>query len=164
MITFSRKDLIKSQKSKLDRIYKDVNFFVWLGWVLTTIISVVVMYFFSIMIGVWLEALVMLACALYYLTMSFVRERMNIGYYQTAKEIQIDIIETGFAIKEITKEDKFEYVLTYDQIFKVVEYKGYFSISLTNEGMITLPDCPQAEELKEELKRNVKNRYFVLKD
>lgn len=72
MITFSRKDLIKSQNSKLDRIYKDVNFFVWLGWVLTTIISVVVMYFFSIMIGVWLEALVMLACALYYLTMSFV--------------------------------------------------------------------------------------------
>lgn len=161
MITFSRKELIQSQNSKLDRIYKDVNYFIWLGWILITIISLVVMYFFSIMIGLWLEAVVLLSCALYYLTMSFVRERMNIGYYQSAKEVQIDIIKTGLAIKEITKEDSFDYMLSYEQIYKVVEFKGYFSIFLTNEGRITLPNCPQADELKDVLKKEIKNRFFV---
>ena len=69
MVTFDRKNLIESQKNKLDRIYKDINFFVWLGWIITTIISIVVMYFFSIVAGLWFESVVVFCCAMYYMIM-----------------------------------------------------------------------------------------------
>lgn len=161
MIKFNRKDLINSQIDKLERIYKDVNYFIWLGWVIATIFASVVMYFFSIMGGLWFEAVVVFSCAIYYLIMSFVRERLYLGYYQNAKEIQIDWLAEGIAIKELTKENEFDYLVAYSQIYKIIEYKKYFVILLKNEGRITLPNIEQAQQLKTELKNNIGNRYFV---
>ena len=58
MVIFDRKLLIQSQNDKLERIYRDVNFFVCLGFILITIMVTVVMYFFSIVAGLWVEAVV----------------------------------------------------------------------------------------------------------
>ncbi|MDE6968037.1 MAG: YcxB family protein [Clostridia bacterium] len=161
MITFDRQQLIKSQNDKFNRVYMDINFFVWLGWGLTTVMVAVIMYFFSINVGLWLEAFVLFGCSIYYLLMSFVKERVALGYYQKVKEIQMDITSDGIVLKEIFKEDEIDYLISFNEIYKVVEYKNYFVIMLKNEGRIVLPNSDDITDLKTTFKNRIKSRYHV---
>lgn len=162
MVIFDRKLLIQSQNKKLERVYKDINFFVWLGFILITIIVAVIMYFFSIIAGLWVEAVISFCCSMYYMIMSFVRERMALGYYQKAKQINVNYTKDGLVIKEITKDSEKDYLVAYKDISRIFEYKGYFVIMMKNEGKITLPNSEEAEELKEQLKTLLTNAYFVI--
>ncbi len=162
MVTFDRKSLIESQKNKLDRIYTDINFFVWLGWVITTIVSIVVMCFFSIVAGLWLEAVVVFCCSMYYMMMSFVKERMALGYYQKAKSITVSSIKEGLVFKQVTKDDEKDFLIAYSDINRVFEHKTFIVIMLKSEGKITLPNLPEAEEIKQLLKDKLHSAYLIL--
>lgn len=162
MVTFDRKNLIESQKNKLDRIYKDINFFVWLGWIITTIISIVVMYFFSIVAGLWFESVVVFCCAMYYMIMSFVKERMALGYYQKAKSITVSSIKKGLVFKQVIKDDEKDFLIAYCDINRVFEYNTFIVIMLKSEGKITLPNVPEAEEIKQLLKDKLQSAYLIL--
>ena len=54
MVTFDRKSLIESQNNRFSHLYNDINFYVLLGFTLTTVVVIVVTYFFSILIGLWI--------------------------------------------------------------------------------------------------------------
>ncbi len=164
MIIFDRKLLIQSQNDKLERIYRDVNFFVCLGFILITIMVTVVMYFFSIVAGLWVEAVVIFCCSMYYMIMSFVRERMALGYYQKAKQIIVNYTKNGLVVKEVTKESEKDYLVAYNDIHRILEYKAYFVIMMKNEGKITLPNIVEADELKEQLKTQIGNAYLVVEN
>lgn len=164
MVIFDRKLLIQSQNDKLERIYRDVNFFVCLGFILITIMVTVVMYFFSIVAGLWVEAVVIFCCSMYYMIKSFVRERMALGYYQKAKQIIVNYTKNGLVVKEVTKESEKDYLVAYNDIHRILEYKAYFVIMMKNEGKITLPNIVEADELKEQLKTQIGNAYLVVEN
>lgn len=161
MVKFDRKQLINSQSSKLNKIYKDTNFFVWLGWSLITVVIIVIMYFYSINIGLWIEAVVTFGCAMYYMIMSFVKERIFLGYYLSVNEIEIFAIKDGVAIKEVTNEQTNDFLVSYEQIAKVIEYKNYIVIKLKDEGCVTIPNTDEATEFKTALSNKIKSRYHV---
>ena len=98
MVTFDRKSLIESQNNRFSHLYNDINFYVLLGFTLTTVVVIVVTYFFSILIGLWIEAIMVFACAMYYMLMSFTKEKMYLGYYQQATEISVAVAENGLVI------------------------------------------------------------------
>lgn len=161
MIIFDRQSLIASQNSKLNHIYKDVNFFVWLGWGLVTLVVAMAIYFFSITIGLWMEAVVVFLCAMYYMIMSFVKEKMALGYYQKTKEIRVRWTKQGIAIKEFTKDAQIDSLVGFTQIKRVTEYNHYIEIKLKNEGVVTLPNTDDCTELKEVLQNKLKSLYRV---
>lgn len=163
MVTFNRKSLIYSQINRFNHIYNDINFFVCVGFVLITIVAAVVMYFFSIMIGLWIVAIVSFGCALYYLILSFTKEKLMLGYYQQVLELNIVCTKNGIVINELTKtQQKNDYMIAYKDIYKVLEYNKYIIIMLKNEGRITLPNITKSQDLKTRLKSEVSDIYRVI--
>ena len=96
--------------------------------------------------------------------MSFVRERMALGYYQKAKQIIVNYTKNGLVVKEVTKESEKDYLVAYNDIHRILEYKAYFVIMMKNEGKITLPNIVEADELKEQLKTQIGNAYLVVEN
>ncbi len=163
MVTFDRKSLIESQNNRFSHLYNDINFYVLLGFTLTTVVVIVVTYFFSILIGLWIEAIMVFACAMYYMIMSFTKEKMYLGYYQQATEISVAVAENGLVIDEVTKlQEENNYLISYKNIYRVIEYNKYFIIMMKNEGRILLPNVVGTEELKECLKTKLGKDYRVV--
>ncbi len=163
MVIFDRKSLIESQNDRFNHIYNDINFFVWLAFALTTIVAVMITYFFTIAVGLWMEAIFTFCSAMYYLIMSFTKEKMALGYYQQAVEISAVCTVNGLVLTEITKsQEKIDYMIAYDNIYKVVEYNKYFIIMLKNEGRITLPNLSGAADIKNTLKDKLGNIYHII--
>lgn len=161
MVEFKRKELMESQIENFERIYQNVNFFVWLLWGLVTIVSLVAMYFFSITLGLWFLAFATFASAIYYFILSFIKERVHIGYYQRIKKIQVLLTKDGIVAKEFFKDQEKDYLVAYDTIYKILQYKNYAIIKLINEGSITLPYEKASEEFFATLKGKIKEKYKI---
>ncbi len=86
------------------------------------------------------------------------------GYYQKAKQIIVNYTKNGLVVKEVTKESEKDYLVAYNDIHRILEYKGYFVIMMKNEGKITLPNIVEADELKEQLKTQIGNAYLVVEN
>lgn len=163
MVIFDRKSLIESQNNRFNHIYNDINFFVWLAFALTTILVIMITYFFTIVVGLWVEAIFTFCAAMYYLIMSFTKEKMALGYYQQALEISAVCTTNGVVFTETTKtQEKNDYMIAYENIYKVLEYNKYFIIMLKNEGRITLPNIKEATDLKNTLKDKLGNIYHSI--
>lgn len=162
MVNLDRKILIKSQRYRFQHVYQDVNFGVWLAWGLVTLVAALIMYFFSINLGLWLEALTLFCCALYYLAMSFAKEKLELGYYQKILTLGVACSDSGLIMAERTKQEENKYLVAYNQIRKAEEYNGYINIVLANEGRIVLPNTPELCDVKASLSKRLGKRYRVI--
>lgn len=163
MVTFDRKNLIMSQCARLDRMYKDINFFVILLCTIVTIVSIVAMTFFSIAVGLWIEAVVIFISAMYYMIMSFIKERMMLGYYQKAKYIDVNATIEGLVLKQVMRDSEKDYLVNYNEISRVIVNNDFFVICLKNEGKIALPNTIEAHKILNVLREQLKGMFVVLK-
>lgn len=163
MITFSRQSLIQSQQELFLKNYKNINFFIWLLGICTTIVSAVVVWFFSIALGLWLQAAVLFGSAIYYLLMSFIKERVLIGYYQRAKQLTLMLDKDGLAIHEYFLNEERIYFALYSNIYIVREFEKFIIIKLENEHFLTLPNTKEGKEFFEGLQKLLGNKYKLCK-
>ena len=87
---------------------------------------------------------------------------MALGYYQKAKSITVSSIKKGLVIKQVTKDDEKDFLIAYCDINRVFEYNTFIVIMLKSEGKITLPNVPEAEEIKQLLKDKLQSAYLIL--
>lgn len=162
MITFFKESLINSRYENFKKNYNIANFFVWLFLVCTTIISIVMLWFFSISKGLLLQSIALLFCAIYYCTISIFKERLLNGFYQKVTKLSISADKKGLTIQEVFEKDAKSYFVFFNEIVKIKEFSKFITIKLKDKHFLILPNTKDGKEIFNTLERTLNKNYKKL--